>query len=111
MELTAEVQLETGTREMSFVEATVEALREEMRRDPTIFYMGEGIGARGGNFKQTRGLHAEFGETRVRDTPISELGFTGVGVGAAMAGLHPVVDLMFADFITEAMSQGVHRPA
>jgi pyruvate/2-oxoglutarate/acetoin dehydrogenase E1 component len=96
---------------MSFVEATVEALREEMRRDPTIIYMGEGIGARGGNFKQTKGLQAEFGEERVRDTPISELGFTGIGVGAAMAGFHPVVDLMFADFMAEAMSQIVHQAA
>jgi pyruvate/2-oxoglutarate/acetoin dehydrogenase E1 component len=98
-------------REMSFVEATVEALKEEMRRDPSIIYMGEGIGPRGGNFKQSKGLHAEFGDKRVRDTPISELGFTGIGIGAAMAGLHPVVDLMFADFIAEAMSQVVHQAA
>jgi pyruvate/2-oxoglutarate/acetoin dehydrogenase E1 component len=111
MDSVAEIQLAAGMREMSFVEATVEALREEMRRDPTIIYMGEGIGPRGGNFKQSKGLHAEFGDERVRDTPISELGFTGVGVGAAMAGLHPVVDLMFADFIAEAMSQVVHQAA
>lgn len=99
------------TREISFVEATVEALKEEMRRDPTIIYLGEGIGARGGNFKQSKGLHDEFGKERVRDTPISELGFTGVGVGAAMAGFHPVIDLMFADFIAEAMSQVIHQAA
>jgi pyruvate/2-oxoglutarate/acetoin dehydrogenase E1 component len=111
MDSVAEIQLAAGMREMSFVEATVEALREEMRRDPTIIYVGEGIGPRGGNFKQTKGLHAEFGDERVRDTPISELGFTGVGIGAAMAGLHPVVDLMFADFIAEAMSQVVHQAA
>jgi pyruvate/2-oxoglutarate/acetoin dehydrogenase E1 component len=111
MESVAEVHLAEGTREISFVEATVEALREEMRRDPTIIYMGEGIGPRGGNFKQSKGLHAEFGEDRVRDTPISELGFTGVGVGAAMAGFHPIVDLMFADFLAEAMSQIVHQAA
>ncbi len=101
----------TAVREISFVEATVEALREEMRRDPTIFYMGEGIGSRGGNFKQTKGLYDEFGAERVRDTPISELGFTAIGVGAAMAGMHPVADLMFADFIAEAMSQVVHQAA
>ena len=111
MESVAEVQYAEGTREISYVEATVEALREEMRRDPTIIYLGEGIGPRGGNFKQTKGLHAEFGGDRVRDTPISELGFTGVGVGAAMAGFHPIVDLMFADFLAEAMSQIVHQAA
>src|SRR5215467_6947742 len=111
MDSVAAVGYAAGMREMSFVEATVEALKEEMRRDPTIIYMGEGIGPRGGNFKQTKGLHAEFGGERVRDTPISELGFTGLGVGAAMAGIHPVVDLMFADFMAEAMSQIVHQAA
>ncbi len=100
-----------AAREITFVEATLEALREEMRRDPAIFYMGEGIGARGGNFTQTKGLYDEFGPERVRDTPISELGFTAAGVGAAMAGMHPVADLMFADFIAEAMSQVVHQAA
>jgi pyruvate/2-oxoglutarate/acetoin dehydrogenase E1 component len=111
MESVAEVQHAAGTREISFVDATVEAIQEEMRRDSTIIYMGEGIGPRGGNFKQSKGLHAEFGGERVRDTPISELGFTGVGVGAAMAGFRPVVDLMFADFMAEAMSQIVHQAA
>lgn len=101
----------TEYREMTLVEATVEAIAEEMRRDSSIFYMGEGIGARGGNFKQAKGLHAEFGEQRVRDTPISELGFTGLGIGAAMAGARPIVDLMFADFLAEAMSQIVHQAA
>jgi pyruvate/2-oxoglutarate/acetoin dehydrogenase E1 component len=107
----AETVTAAASRNMSFVDATVEALREEMRRDPTIFYMGEGIGARGGNFRQTKGLHDEFGPQRVRDTPISELGFTGAGVGAAMAGMRPVVDLMFADFLGESMSQIVHQAA
>lgn len=107
----AETTVAKTMRQISFVEATVEALREEMRRDPRIFYIGEGIGSRGGNFRQTKGLHDEFGPQRVRDTPISELGFTGIGVGAAMAGMHPVVDLMFADFLAESMSQLVHQAA
>lgn len=111
METGIESRASLRAREISFVEATVEALKEEMRRDPTIIYLGEGIGARGGNFKQSKGLHEEFGKERVRDTPISELGFTGVGVGAAMAGFHPVIDLMFADFIAEAMSQVIHQAA
>ncbi len=109
MPSTMDTDITQQSREISFVEATVEALAEEMRRDSRIFYMGEGIGPRGGNFKQTKGLYEEFGPQRVRDTPISELGFTGVGVGAAMAGMHPVVDLMFADFLTEAMDQIVHQ--
>jgi pyruvate/2-oxoglutarate/acetoin dehydrogenase E1 component len=64
----------------------VEALREEMRRDPSIVYIGQGIGPRGGNFRQTRGLWKEFGDDRLRDTGICELGATGAAIGAAMAG-------------------------
>jgi len=99
------------TREIQYVEAGVEALREEMRRDKTIFYMGQGIGARGGNYKQSKGLWDEFGEARVRDTPISELGQVGLGVGAAMAGARPVVDIVFLDMIMEAMGQIVEQAA
>jgi pyruvate/2-oxoglutarate/acetoin dehydrogenase E1 component len=91
------------------VEAGIEALREEMRRDPTVFYIGQGIGPRGGNWQQTRGLWAEFGEERVRDTPISELAETGIGVGAALAGGRPVVDIVFLDFLLEAMSQIIQQ--
>ena len=80
-------------RLISFVEAGVEALREEMRRNADIFYVGQGIGPRGGNFQQSRGLWAEFGEERVRDTPIAERAQVGLGVGAALAGSHPVVDI------------------
>ncbi len=97
--------------EMSYVDAGVEAIREEMRRDPKIFYIGQGIGPRGGNFRQSRGLWDEFGERRVRDTPISELGETGVGVGAAMAGHRPIVDIVFLDMIMEAMGQIVEQAA
>ncbi|MGJ5814218.1 alpha-ketoacid dehydrogenase subunit beta [Paludibaculum fermentans] len=101
----------TDSRDMQYVEAGVEALREEMRRDPAIFYIGQGIGPRGGNYKQTKGLWEEFGETRVRDTPISELGQVGIGVGSAMAGARPIVDLVFLDMIMEAMGQVVEQAA
>lgn len=96
-------------RTISYVEAGVEALREEMRRDPTIFCMGTGVGPRGGNWQQTRGLCAEFGEERLRDTPISELAMMGMGVGAAMAGSRPIVDIVFMDFVLEAMAQLIQQ--
>jgi pyruvate dehydrogenase E1 component beta subunit len=98
-------------REIQYVDAGVEALREEMRRDPSVFYIGQGIGRRGGNFKQSRGLWEEFGDLRVRDMPISELGQVGMGVGAAMAGARPVVDIVFLDMIMEAMGQIVEQAA
>jgi pyruvate/2-oxoglutarate/acetoin dehydrogenase E1 component len=98
-----------GERTISYVEAGVEALREEMRRDPTVFCLGQGIGPRGGNWQQTRGLCAEFGEERLRDTPISELGQTGVGIGAAMAGSRPIVDIVFLDFLLEASGQLIQQ--
>ena len=90
-------------RSISYVEAGVEALREEMQRDPTIFYIGQGIGVRGGNWQQTRGLFAEFGEARLRDTPISEVGQVGLGIGAAMAGSRPIIDIVFLDFMLETL--------
>lgn len=101
----------TVKREIAYVEAGVEALREEMRRDPAIIYVGQGIGPRGGNFKQTRGLWDEFGEDRVRDTPISELGQVGLGVGSAIAGSRPIVDIVFLDMMMEAMGQTVEQAA
>lgn len=110
-EFTTTLGSSTGMRDLQFVEAGVEALREEMRRDSSIFYVGQGIGPRGGNYKQTRGLWEEFGDARVRDTPISELGQTGVGVGAAMAGSRPIVDIVFLDMIMEAMGQIVEQAA
>lgn len=100
-----------GLREIQFVEAGVEALTEEMRRDETVVYMGQGIGPRGGNYKQSKGLWEEFGDHRVRDTPISELGQVGLGVGAAMAGTRPIVDIVFLDMIMEAMGQVVEQAA
>jgi pyruvate/2-oxoglutarate/acetoin dehydrogenase E1 component len=104
--------LEAGrVREIKYVDAGAEALQEEMRRDPSVIYMGQGIGPREGNYKQSKGLWAEFGENRVRDTPISELGQVGLGVGAAMAGARPIVDLVFLDMIMEAMGQIVEQAA
>jgi pyruvate/2-oxoglutarate/acetoin dehydrogenase E1 component len=99
------------TREITYVDAGVEALREEMQRDDAVFYIGQGIGPRGGNFRQTRGLWKEFGDHRLRDTAISELGATGVGIGAAMAGSRPIVDEVFLDFVLEAMTQVIQQAA
>ncbi len=96
-------------RLITYAEAGVEAVREEMRRDPTIFYMGQGIGPRGGNFQQSRGLWAEFGGKRVRDTPIAERGQTGLGIGAALAGSHPIVDIVFLDFVLEAICEIIQQ--
>jgi pyruvate/2-oxoglutarate/acetoin dehydrogenase E1 component len=96
-------------RLITYAEAGVEAIREEMRRDSSIFYMGQGIGARGGNFQQSRGLHAEFGEQRVRDTPIAERGQTGLGIGAALAGSRPIVDIVFLDFVLEAICEIIQQ--
>ena len=91
---------------MTFQEATVRAIAEEMRADPSVFVMGEDVGAFGGPLRSTAGLHEQFGtEGRVIDTPISESTFTGVGVGAAMYGKRPVVDLMFLEFLPLVMQQ------
>ena len=89
-------------REMTFVDAAREGLAEEMARDPSIFVVGEGIGARGGNFNTTVGLFDLYGPERLRDTPISERGFTAMCIGAAAGGARPVVDFMFIDFLTDA---------
>ena len=91
-----------SAREMTFVEAAREGLAEEMARDPSIFVVGEGIGARGGNFNTTVGLFDLYGPERLRDTPISERGFTAMCIGAAAGGARPVVDFMFIDFLTDA---------
>ena len=86
-------------RKLTIAKAMAEALAQEMRRDPNVFMMGEDVGALGGVWGSTRGLLEEFGEGRVRDTPISESAFIGAAVGAAMHGMRPVVELMFVDFI------------
>lgn len=98
-------------REMTYSAATLEALSEEMERDPTIFVVGEGIGKRGGNFNTTTGLYERFGPLRLRDTPISERGFVGLCAGAAMSGTRPVVDFMFIDFILDAMGELINQVA
>jgi 2-oxoisovalerate dehydrogenase E1 component len=98
-------------REITFMQATHEALAEAMARDPTIFVLGEGIGKRGGNFKTTAGLYELYGGERLCDTPISERGFVGLACGAAMTGTRPVVDFMFADFVLDAMGEILNQIA
>src|ERR1017187_3778081 len=102
---------ENEERELTFAQAIREALAEEMRRDPTVFIMGEDVAEAGTPFKVLSGLVEEFGKSRVIDTPISEPGFTGIAVGAAMTGMRPVVDLMFGDFLTLTMDQMVNQAA
>jgi pyruvate/2-oxoglutarate/acetoin dehydrogenase E1 component len=96
---------------MRYREALNEALREEMTRDERVFIMGEDIGVFNGAFKVTNGLLAEFGEKRVRDTPISENTIVGMGVGAAMAGLRPIVELMTVNFSLLALDQVINHAA
>jgi acetoin:2,6-dichlorophenolindophenol oxidoreductase subunit beta len=98
-------------RELTFAQAIREALAEEMRRDRTVFILGEDVAEAGTPFKVLSGLLEEFGKDRVLDTPISEAGFTGLAVGAAMTGMRPVVDIMFGDFITLTMDQMVNQAA
>jgi len=98
-------------RTIMYREALNEALVEEMRRDKNVFIMGEGIAERGGSYKVTAGLLAEFGSSRVFDTPIAEASFTGAGVGAAITGMRPVVEILFIDFIMLAMDQIVNQAA
>jgi pyruvate dehydrogenase E1 component beta subunit len=99
-------------RKITFKEALREALKEEMRRDPTVFLLGEDIGRYwGGAFKVTEGLAAEFGDERVRDTPISESAIVGTAVGAAMTGMRPVAEIMFGDLTALAMDQIANQAA
>lgn len=102
---------ENNGREITLGQAVREALAEELRRDPRVLILGEDIAEAGHPFKVLTGLVDEFGPDRVLDTPISEAGFTGVAVGAAMTGLRPVVDIMFGDFVTLTMDQMVNQAA
>ena len=102
---------QNAAREITFAQAINEALAQEMRRDPTVFIIGEDVAEAGTPFKVLAGLVAEFGTQRVIDSPISEAGITGIGVGAAMTGMRPVVDIMFGDFITLTMDQLVNQAA
>ncbi len=98
-------------RQISYSQALVEAMREEMLRDPEVFVMGEDVGLYGGAYGATRGLYEEFGEWRVLDTPISEATIGGAAVGAAMAGMRPVAEIMYVDFTPLAMDQIANQGA
>ncbi len=98
-------------RVITMGQAIREALAEEMRRDPRVFIMGEDVAEAGTPFKVLSGLVEEFGTARVIDTPISEAGITGLGVGGAMTGMRPIVDIMFGDFLTLALDQIVNQAA
>jgi pyruvate dehydrogenase E1 component beta subunit len=104
-------ELATAVRELTFGEAIKEAIAEEMRRDPTVVLMGEDVAEAGTTFKVLTGLVDEFGKDRIIDTPISEAGFTGIGVGAAMTGMRPIVDIMFGDFLMIIMDQVANQAA
>ena len=97
--------------EKTYAQAINEAIREEMRRDPKVFLMGEDVGVFGGAFKVTVGILDEFGPERVRDTPIAELGIIGLATGAALTGTRPIAELMYMDFATLAMDQIVQQAA
>jgi 2-oxoisovalerate dehydrogenase E1 component len=101
----------SATREITYVQATLEVLGQEMARNPKIFVLGEGIGQRGGNFKTTAGLYDRFGPVRLCDTPICERGFVGLACGAAMTGSRPVVDFMFTDFILDSVGEILNQIA
>ena len=98
-------------RELAIAAATLEALDHEMGLNPRIFVLGEGIGARGGNFGTTVGLFAKYGAERLRDTPIVERGFVGLACGAGMTGTRPIVDFMFIDFINDAFGELINQIA
>ena len=92
-------------RKLPFYQAMIEAVRQEMRRDPTVFCLGEDVGAMGGVFQSTAGLYKEFGAERVRDTPISETAILGIALGAAAHGMRPIAELMFVDFMGVCFDQ------
>lgn len=104
-------QINANGRELTFGDAIKEALAEELRRDPRVFMIGEDIAEAGTTFKILNGLVEEFGPERIIDSPISEPGFTGLGVGAAMTGMRPIVDIMFGDFSGLIMDQIMNQAA
>jgi 2-oxoisovalerate dehydrogenase E1 component beta subunit len=93
---------------ITYIQAITDALREEMKRDPDVFIMGEDVGIYGGAFRVTQGFLEEFGENRIVDTPLSESAIIGAAAGAAMAGMRPVAEMQFADFITTGFNQVVN---
>src|ERR687886_1504409 len=108
---TPSVEAPAATRELNFGQAINEALAEELRRDPAVFVIGEDVAEAGTPFKVLSGLVDEFGAGRIIDSPISEAGIAGLGLGAAMTGMRPVVDIMFGDFMTLVMDQLVNQAA
>jgi pyruvate dehydrogenase E1 component beta subunit len=109
--MSATVTAPTGTEVMTYREALRLAMREELARDERVFIMGEEVGLFEGSYKVTAGLLDEFGPDRVRDTPISEEGFVGAGVGAAMLGERPIVEIMTINFLLVAMDQVINHAA
>jgi acetoin:2,6-dichlorophenolindophenol oxidoreductase subunit beta len=105
------LETQVQVRELKLAEAVREAIAEEMRRDPRVFLCGEDVAEAGHPFKVLTGLVNEFGKERILDTPISEPGFTGIAVGAAMTGMRPIVDIMFGDFVGLTMDQMVNQAA
>lgn len=101
----------TEVREIVFAQAIITALAEEMRRDERVIVYGEDVGVYGGVYGATRGLQKEFGEQRVMDTPISEVGITGLAIGAALLGMRPVAEIMYCDFLTQASDQLANNAA
>jgi len=102
---------QTQPVETTYRDAVREAIRDAMRRDDRVFLMGEDVGRYGGCYAVSKGLQAEFGPERIRDTPLSESGFTGAGIGAAMAGMRPIVELMTVNFSLLALDQILNTAA
>jgi pyruvate/2-oxoglutarate/acetoin dehydrogenase E1 component len=98
-------------RELTYRDALNEALHEEMARDESVFVIGEDVGQHGGPMQVVKGLWQKYGDWRVRDAPISEAGFVGLGVGAALTGLRPVIEIMYIDFAALALDQIVNQAA
>lgn len=96
---------------MTLIEAVTQAMDEELARDPRVFIVGEDVGARGGVFRATMGLHAKYGSERVVDSPLAELSIVAIGIGAALADLRPICEIQFADFIHPAFNQIVNEAA
>jgi 2-oxoisovalerate dehydrogenase E1 component len=108
---TRKTAAEPATTELTYRDAIREALRDALRRDDRVFLMGEDVGRYGGCYAVSKGLLAEFGPERIRDTPLSESGFTGAGIGAAMAGMRPIVELMTVNFSLLALDQILNTAA
>ena len=106
-----EMTYRDALREMTYRDALREALTEALRRDPRVFLMGEDVGAYGGCYAVSRGLLAEFGPERIRDTPLSESAFVGAGIGAALGGMRPIVEIMTVNFSLLALDQIVNNAA